>query len=88
MTANDVVMIQTMLDRSRLQVASLLPTEHHNFWVAEQYLKHYNLSHEELLAGIVDGERDCGIDAIYLFVNGVHVSRRHSCCGSRKAPEC
>ena len=37
---------------------------------AEQILKDYNLSFDELAAGIVDGEHDGGVDSVYAFVNG------------------
>lgn len=36
---------------------------------AEQILKDFELSYEELEAGIVDGEHDGGIDAAYVFVD-------------------
>lgn len=37
---------------------------------AEQILKNFKLSYDELQAGIVDGEHDGGIDSAYAFVNG------------------
>lgn len=37
---------------------------------AEQATKDYELSYEEIQAGIVDGEHDGGIDAFYTFVGG------------------
>lgn len=37
---------------------------------AEQVLKEYDLSYEEVEAGIVDGEHDGGVDSAYAFVNG------------------
>ena len=37
---------------------------------AEQILKSFQLSYDELQAGIVDGEHDGGIDLAYAFVNG------------------
>lgn len=41
---------------------------------AEQILKDFNLSDEEIESGIVDGEHDGGADAIYGFVNGELIS--------------
>jgi hypothetical protein len=74
MTANDVVLLQGMIERSRHQTrAQLSETEHATFWVCEQYLKHYGLGHEDLLAGNVDGEKDCGVDALFCFVNGIYL---------------
>lgn len=37
---------------------------------AEQLLKDHDLSYEEIEDGIVDGEHDGGVDAVYSFVNG------------------
>jgi len=37
---------------------------------AEQILKDFDLSYEEIQAGIVDGEHDGGVDSVYAFVNG------------------
>jgi len=36
-------------------------------------LKHFALSADEILSGIVDGEHDSGIDGMYLFANGICV---------------
>jgi hypothetical protein len=37
---------------------------------AEQLLKDFDLSYDEIEAGIVDGEHDGGVDSIFAFVNG------------------
>ncbi len=37
---------------------------------AEQILKDFGLSYDEIQAGIVDGEHDGGVDSVYGFVNG------------------
>jgi hypothetical protein len=69
---NAVVLLRTLLERSRSQTAGALSdVEHETFWVAEQYLKTTGVSPQELAAGIVDGEKDCGIDAVYIFANGI-----------------
>ena len=39
-------------------------------FVAQQVLKEYDLSYDEIESGIVDGSGDGGIDAIYTLVNG------------------
>jgi AIPR protein len=41
---------------------------------ASQILKPRNISADELAAGIVDGQKDGGIDSFYVFLNGVLVS--------------
>ena len=40
---------------------------------AEQATKEYELSYEEIQAGIVDGEHDGGIDSFYTFLDGESV---------------
>ena len=44
--------------------------EFFEYFVADQVLKDFDLSVEEMKAGLVDGGGDGGIDGIYVFVNG------------------
>ncbi|MGY2130106.1 AIPR family protein [Blastococcus sp. SYSU DS0617] len=75
MNANAVVLLQGLLDKSRDQTRNQLSDNDHNtYWAAEQYLKSTGVSPEELIAGIVDGEKDCGLDAVYIFANGICIS--------------
>ncbi|MGC5306648.1 AIPR family protein [Micromonospora zamorensis] len=72
MSANDVVLLESTLERERSKTASKLPvTDFHTFFVARQYLKAYSPNHDDLLSGLVDGEKDCGIDGIYIFVDSL-----------------
>lgn len=72
MTSNDVILIGDKIARHRARVSpTLSENDHSTYYAVEQYLKHYNLSYEEIVAGIVDGEKDCGIDAVYIFANGI-----------------
>ncbi|WP_189330531.1 AIPR family protein [Actinoplanes ianthinogenes] len=73
MSSNDVILLQSMLENDRTQSASkMTPTDHHTFFAARHYLKQqFSLGHDDLLSGIVDGTKDCGIDAMYLFVNSM-----------------
>ncbi|MBC8994026.1 AIPR family protein [Micromonospora chalcea] len=75
MGANDVILLESMLDQDRRRSApSMDATQHHNFFVAKHYLRqHFSPGHDDLLSGIVDGAGDCGIDAIYLFANSMCV---------------
>jgi len=71
---NDVVLLRTKLERHREEIApGLTLSEHQTFFVASHYLSDYNMSHQDLLAGVVDGTHDCGLDAIYVFANGVYL---------------
>jgi hypothetical protein len=45
-------------------------SEYFEVFCAEQLLKDHDLSYEEIEDGIVDGEHDGGVDAVYSFVNG------------------
>jgi hypothetical protein len=55
-------------------VNQLSDNDHKIYWTSEQYLKNTGASPEELIGGIVDGERDCGLDAVYVFANGICLS--------------
>src|SRR5262249_51966813 len=44
--------------------------DYFEMFCAEQILKDFDLSYDEINAGIVDGEHDGGVDSIYGFVNG------------------
>lgn len=46
------------------------PSKYFEVFCAEQLLKDYDLSYDEIEAGIVDGEHDGGVDSIFAFVNG------------------
>ncbi len=71
MPANDRIVLEQYLEQSRQQVAPELTLDgFFNVFVCEQILKNQDLGYDELLAGIVDGGGDGGIDAIYCFVNG------------------
>ncbi|MFS3127559.1 AIPR family protein [Nocardioides sp. Bht2] len=70
MSANDVILLTDMVDRTRLETASLNDSEQETYFVARHYLSAYRPSHDDLLSGIVDGTLDGGIDAIYIFANG------------------
>jgi hypothetical protein len=72
MSGNDVYLLSSMIDKDRERSAPQMPiVEHQTFFVAKQYLKPMNPGHDDLLSGIVDGAKDCGIDAMYLFANSL-----------------
>src|SRR4051794_11041748 len=75
MSANDVVLLETMLTKDHERSAPLLSEgTHQTFFVAKHYLRQdFSPGHDDVLSGIVDGAKDCGIDGIYLFANGMCV---------------
>lgn len=70
MKNNDVLLLASMIDRSRAETATLTQAEQEVFFVAKHYLRAFNPAHDDLLAGIVEGQHDGGIDGAYLFANG------------------
>jgi hypothetical protein len=71
MTDNSQSILNDVLAQRRQELAP--ETSEQDFFelfCAEQILKDYDLSYEEVQAGIVDGEHDGGADAVYSFVNG------------------
>lgn len=70
MSANDVILLEGMVERSRLETAGLSASEQEAYFVSRHYLTDYRPSHDDLLSGIVDGTLDGGIDAVYIFANG------------------
>lgn len=73
LSSNDVVLLASMLEKDRVRSAPKLSVvDHHTFFAARHYLRQqFSPGHDDLLSGIVDGEKDCGIDAMYLFVNSM-----------------
>jgi hypothetical protein len=73
--SNDQVLLQTLLEQTRKEVApELAASEYFQLYVLEQLLRDRGLSYAELQSGIVDGGGDGGIDALYTLVNGVLVT--------------
>lgn len=70
MSSNDVVLLADMVEKSRSETNGLNAAEQEAYFVSKQFLKDYRPSHDDLLSGLVDGEHDGGLDAIYMFVNG------------------
>lgn len=70
MSTNDQILLNeqlAQLKNERYPEAS--DDEFFTYFSAEQILKNYELSDEEILDGVVDGSGDGGIDAIYVFIN-------------------
>jgi hypothetical protein len=71
MSANDQIILGTILDQKRAELAPTLPpSAFFEVFVAEQVLKDYDLSYDELHTGAVGEGGDGGIDGLYVFVNG------------------
>lgn len=71
MSGNAQQLLSDVLDQQRAEHNPHTSSEDFfEIFTAEQVLKDSDLSYEEIEAGIVDGEHDGGIDAVYCFVNG------------------
>lgn len=69
--ANDRIILDEVLTQKRAKVApTLSASEFFEVFTAEQALKDYDLSYEEIEAGIVGDGGDGGIDGLYVFANG------------------
>jgi hypothetical protein len=71
MTSNDLILLNTILEKAHnAQAPARKPEEFFELFVAEQVLKDWDLSYDELESGLVAGGNDGGIDGLYVFVNG------------------
>ena len=71
MPSNDQIILGEILKQRRNEVASdLSESEFFELFTAEQVLKDFDLSYNELESGVIGDGGDGGIDGIYLFVNG------------------
>ena len=71
MADNSQQLLDDVLTQQRQELApEFSEQDYFELFCAEQVLKDYDLSHEEVQAGIVDGEHDGGVDSAYAFVNG------------------
>jgi hypothetical protein len=72
MSKNDSITLENILSKAKLSFpTSAKDSEFFELFTADQILKDYELSYEEILAGIVGSSLDGGIDAAYVFVNGM-----------------
>jgi hypothetical protein len=68
---NSQQLLNDVLAQQRQELApASSDQDYFEVFCAEQILKDYDLSYEEIQAGIVDGEHDGGVDSAYAFVNG------------------
>jgi len=71
MSSNDQIILDQILEQQRAERAPhLTANKYFELFVAEQLLKHYDLSYDEIESGMVDGGGDGGIDGFFVFANG------------------
>jgi hypothetical protein len=68
---NDVVLLNKVLESARaLAPHDLRDDEYFELFAADQLLKDYDLSTDDLLDGLVGGGDDGGVDGMYAFADG------------------
>ena len=71
MTTNDLIILNEVLKQRQSEVdPDGEASSFFEFFTAEQVLKDFDLSYDEIESGLVGDGGDGGIDAIYLLVNG------------------
>jgi hypothetical protein len=71
MPSNDQIILNQVLEQQRETIAPTLDAAtYFEIFTAEQLLKDYDLSYDEIESGIVAGGGDGGLDGFYAFVNG------------------
>ena len=70
MASNDKIILDQILQQKHKDIAqSISASDYFEIFTAEQVLKDYDLSYDDIQSGIVGGGGDGGIDSIFLFVN-------------------
>jgi len=67
--STDVLLAQAIDAQKSNYPSGLDPDELFEVFCADNILKNYELSYDQVAKGIVDGQQDGGIDGVYLFVN-------------------
>lgn len=71
MNTNDKIILDQILKQKQIAIASTIkPDEFFEIFTAEQILKDYDLSYEEIRTGITGKGGDGGIDSMYILING------------------
>src|ERR1700691_2802289 len=85
MSNNDQIILDKTLEQQRAERAPhLAPDKYFELFVAEQLLKHFDLSYDEIEPGLVDGGGDGGIDGFFVLVNGELVREDTDLSGLKK----
>lgn len=82
-----ILLIEILKQQQQTLAAAYSNDEFYELFTAEQILKDYDLSYDELEAGITDDGGDGGIDSAYLFLNGDLVQSDPTPVSTAKKPE-
>ncbi len=72
MPSNDEIILRQLLEERKTERApEMSEADYFELFTAEQVLKDYDLSYDEIQDGVVGDGGDGGIDSIHVFINGV-----------------
>lgn len=84
MSDNDRILLNVILEQEKEKIdPSASPSDFFEFFTAEQILKDFDLSYDEIESGIVGGGNDGGIDGLYILVNGEMVQEESDVTSSK-----
>lgn len=71
MTANDRILLNEILEQQKNLVdPNATASDFFELFTAEQILKDFDLSYDEIESGLIGGGNDGGVDSMYVLVNG------------------
>ncbi|MEM6704383.1 MAG: AIPR family protein [Acidobacteriota bacterium] len=71
MPSNDLVLLKEILQKGNQETAPELDeSDYFELFVATELLKDYQLSYDEVAAGLIGGSNDGGVDGFHFFANG------------------
>ncbi|HHT9951391.1 TPA: AIPR family protein [Legionella pneumophila] len=74
MSSNQLVLLNSLIAQQKSALGpELSDAEFFEFFTAQEILKNEDLSTEEIQESITDGTRDGGIDAFFLFLDGIFI---------------
>ncbi len=75
MVANDVIVLNSILEQNKSNSANSMPDDKYfELFTFEQILKEYELDGDELASGQIGGGDDGGIDGFFIFVNRININ--------------
>ena len=84
---SEIILSQVLEDLKRAIALEISKADYFEIFCAEQATKDYELSYEEIEAGIVDGEHDGGIDSFFTFVDGECIGEEVNFSLPKKSPD-
>jgi len=88
LTGNDVIVLNSILNQKKQQVAETLPDDDFfELFVFEQILKDFDLSYDDYFSGKVSCSSDGGIDGFFFFINNELINESPDVEAIKRNPE-